>query len=397
MRRPGWLPRDWPLLSFLIGVLVAVTAIAIAVIPPLPGSTTVPPAAESCRAVDPAAADPAAPHGLFVVSPPAAGPDSDNGVTQQYLLNNPAVCGAVFFVTWSSVDQGPNATPRYDWSAVDLEIQPWAAAGKEVNLVFWGVAYSAGPSATPSYVLSQTPTVQCAQPNGTESAVTPIYWQGPYRADYEAFVSAAVVHFDSNPAVGYLRFGVGTGGEDIVVPNANAPACLSQLDSFGYTAPLWLNYTFSILDYERSLHSSKQLMTSINFIPDATTAAPDAVAALAVKDGIGFGYQGARSGDITSYQAGQSCGADWCALFGQYSGEVPLELQFVDTNTTNGPGQPGALASLLPFAISLHTQCLEIGLSDWLATYDPDAPGYLQDHAAYSTAFLTALETVGTA
>jgi hypothetical protein len=361
----------------------------------IPGAPVSPPSPTTCRLPDPAVSDPAAPHGLFVLSPPSGPNSPEYNLTVSYLLNNPAVCGADFFVTWSSIDNGPNATPRYNWTSVDREIQPWVQAGKEVNLIVWAVAYNAGPSATPAYVLQQSSTVQCIQANGSESAVTPIYWEGPFRVDYEGFMSAVVQHFGSNPSIGYLRFGVGTGGEDIVVPNANSPACLSQLQSYGFTDQVWLNYTFSVLDAERSLNASKQLMTSINYVPGGADAAPDQVAARAVADGIGFGYQGARASDISSYQSGQPCGADWCALFGQYAGRVPLELQTVSPSSPNGSGVVGSLVNMIPFALALHVQCFELNIADWLIAYAPSFPGYAQYHTAYLAAFQDALAEVG--
>jgi hypothetical protein len=387
--------REWSLVSLVVGAALGVALVLPLLILGSPGSPRAPSPLWSCRLDDPAVPAPAAPHGLFVLSPPTNPGGSNYNLTVAYLLNNPAVCGANFFVPWSSIDRGPNSTPRYNWTSVDQEIQPWVQAGKEVNFIVWAVAYTAGPPATPAYVLQQSSTVQCVQPDGSESAVTPIYWQGPFLEEYEGFMRAFVLHFSSNPAVGYIRFGVGTGGEDIVVPNADSPACLSKLQAYGFTDQVWLNYSFSVLDAEKSLNSSVPLMTSINFVPGGGNVAPDRVAERAVADGIGFGYQGARASDITSYLSGQPCGADWCGLFGLYAGKVPLELQTAGPSSPNGSGVVGSLASLIPFALRLYTQCFELNIADWLITYAPTYPGYSEYHAAYFATFQDALAEVG--
>ncbi len=229
---------------------------------------------------------------MFVLSP-ATKPTQPYYSGVKVLLTNPDVCGADFFVSWATIDGGPSATPRYNWSTVDSEIQPWIQAGKEVNLIFWTVSYGAGPSATPTYVLSQVDTIQCG-----DSAVTPVFWEQPFVTNYQAFMSAALQKYGGDPSIGYVRFGLGTGGETFITAGFSSPTCQSQLQKYGYSLQVWENYLFQMLDYEKSLGSHTQLMVSLNVLntskPDYSL--PDAVAARALQDGIGLGNQGSPAG-----------------------------------------------------------------------------------------------------
>jgi hypothetical protein len=308
-------------------------------------------------------------------------------------MTNPNVCGADFFVPWSGVDNGPGKSPRYNWSSVDDEIQPWIQAGKEVNLIFWAVSYpGGGPASTPSYVLSQVDTFQC----GT-SAITPVFWEQPFITNYQAFMSATIQKYGGNASIGYIRFGLGTGGETFIVDGFNSPTCQSVLQKYGYSLQVWENYLYQMLDYEKSLNSHTQLMVSLNqlSVPSTDYSLPDAVAARAVQDGIGIGNQGLQQSDISQYQSTQTCGADWCALFNANQGKVPLELQTVFASDPDGSGQTGSLVSLMPFGVQRHAQILEIYFVDWLTAYDPSYSNYTAYHSAYAAAFNSTAQALG--
>lgn len=308
-------------------------------------------------------------------------------------MANPNVCGADFFVSWSSIDGGPSASPRYNWTSLDDQIQPWIQAGKEVNLIFWAVSYPGnGPSSTPSYVLSQVDTFQC----GT-SVVTPVFWEQPFITNYQAFMSATIQKYRGDPSIGYIRFGLGTGGETFITDGFGSPTCQSQLQKYGYTLQVWENYLYQMLDYEKSLNSHTQLMVSLNqlTVPSTDYTLPDAVAARAVQDGIGIGNQGLQQKDISDYQSTQTCGADWCGLFDTYQGRVPLELQTVAASDPDGSGQTGSLVSLMPFGLQRHAQIFEIYFVDWLTAYDPDYSNYTSYHVAYAGAFNSTGQVLG--
>jgi hypothetical protein len=65
-----------------------------------------------------------------------------------------------------------------------------------------------GESATPAYVLSSTETVSC----GGKDPTVPVYWSPGYEKPWRAFEAALVSHVADDPSIGYIRFGLGTGG-----------------------------------------------------------------------------------------------------------------------------------------------------------------------------------------
>lgn len=399
--------RGWGRLSRHAGSVVAVATVAAlsgcaAAQPPTATSgtsastttaatvSTVPAgSATSCTATDPRVADPGAPHGLFANAVNLASP-AQQQVILHYLLADPTVCGADIVVPWSAIDKGPGATPRYDWTQLDKWTGPWEAAGKEVNLIVWGVDEQPRQTpvpATPAYVLSQVDTVQCDQ----NTPPTPVYWEPGYEDNWKAFVAAVVDHVAGDPHVGYLRFGIGTGGESYV-ENDLKGACLAQWNAHGYQRD-FPAYTAAMLAYEASLHSAKQIMVGINTFRGGD-GFPDQVAATAVADGFGFGTQGLADSAIRS---GQPCYANWCALFDKYTGRVPLEVQTYEKTDPAGTGPEGTLPPLLRFALSEHAQILELYPTEWLVADDPTWPGYPQGHAAYAQALAGAASVVGSA
>ncbi|MCI4372946.1 MAG: hypothetical protein L3K02_04820, partial [Thermoplasmata archaeon] len=199
-------------LAILVGILVGASSVGAAFVleTHLPRSTTPPgsPPSNGCSASDPAVADPSAPHGAFILDPPTDRHDAYYADLQTYLLNNPVLCGADFWVPWNTVDAGPQAQPEYNFSAVDAEAAPWTAVGKEVNLIFELEGTSSGSQFVPSSILAEVPTLQCGN-----SAVTPAEWNGTLTTAYRAFIAAAVHHYDTLPGIGYLRFGFGVAGE----------------------------------------------------------------------------------------------------------------------------------------------------------------------------------------
>jgi hypothetical protein len=107
-------------------------------------------------------------------------------------------------------------------------------------------------------------------------------------------------------------------------------------------------------------------------------------AARAVQDGIGIGSQGLQSSDLTNYP---NCTVDWCNLFNQYTGQVPLELQTLSQSDPSGAGATGSLVTLLPFAVQHHATIMELYWEDWLTGFDPNFTGY---DTAYASAIQAA-------
>lgn len=356
--------------------------------------------AGGCRGTDPLVAVPSAPHGLFVLAPGANSPLG--GAVSQYLISNPAVCGAAIFVSWQQVDRGPGTNPRYDWSAVQSAIAPWEAAGKTVNLIVWGASEGGTVQrSTPAWVQAQVQMINC----GGKTAPTPVYWQPGYANNWRAFIVATVKQFASDPHIGYLRFGLGTGGEGLASAGTKTPSCLAQWNAAGYQTE-WPAYVSRLVAFEGSLHANHQLMVAINTF-DAMPS-PEKVAQEASQDGIGFGMEGLQASDAAAISAGQPCGdSNWCAVFTQFAGTVPLHLQTLYQSDPSGAPATGSeprgivrvgpLPPLLQAGLTVHAQIFELYAQDWLIAFDPQYPGYAQYHAAYAQAIDSAAAVVGTA
>lgn len=172
----------------------------------------------SCTDNLPGLAVPDGPHGLFAILFPSI---RMNAKADEFLLRNPVVCGANMYLIWNEIDRGPGANPRYDFSKVEAQMQPWIKAGKEVNLISWATAYGGQRRLTPDYVFKQVQSVNC--PNGGE---VPVFWEEGFMDNYQQFMAAIVQNFGNTLAVGYIRFGLGLGGEAY-------PACMYALRTEG--------------------------------------------------------------------------------------------------------------------------------------------------------------------
>jgi len=342
-------------------------------------------------------------HGLFVASPNAIQDATTESAIMSYLPPDPTICGANLEIPWSQIDLGPGHTPQYNWSYLDNAAAPWEAAGKIVNLIVWGTDEKAkeqlnGPlgtpqPSTPAYVLASTPTVSC--PNDGN---VPVYWNSGYAKPWQAFEAALVAHVNSDPHVGYIRFGLGTGGEDFPVDGFDAGACWTSWQAAGLTATQWQQWSIDQIDYEASLGSAHPINIGINSFPGAPTL-PDNVAAEAVKYGLGFGMQG-----MTDTQMGydtpaaySQCYAGWCSLFAAHVGQVPLEVQPLNASAPAGDTTPAwLLPPLLDSSINqARAQALELYPQEWLVADDPSWPTYSGYHASYAAALNQAAAEVG--
>jgi hypothetical protein len=379
--------------ALLVAAVVTVVLVVAVDSGDLTGTTSSPPPTNvtECGKTDRNVSDPSAPHGLFVLSPPTEPTQPYYAASVQLLETNPAVCGADFFVHWSVVDQGPGSTPEYNWTSVTDEIAPWIAAGKEVNLIFQTVGYGPNQSWIPSYVLPQINTIQCG-----DSPLTPLFWQAPYTELYQTYIRAAVDHFETVPGIGYIRVGLGTGGETFPLYDVGAPGCEAALNATGFTTTIWTHYLLGMLQFEQSLSSPVQLMVALNDvfpgIPDNVSAR---VATSAVQDGIGFGSEGLEESMVEENATGAPvCGGEYCQLFNEYAGKVPLEFQTATASEPNGSGPTGSLTTLIPWALAMHTQIFELYFVDWLTAFDPSYPAYAMYHAAYAATLQSAADNV---
>ena len=322
------------------------------------------------------------PVSLQLLFPPTSPYQPYYADVQKYLLNNSTVAGVAFWLEWATVDKGPTVSPQYDFSAFDAQLAPWIAAGKKVNLIVWAVSSTPVNNATPQYVFNNLGSSNITTCAGEK---VPNYFQSAFQLPYQAFLAQVVKHYAGNGSIGYIRIGLGRGGETWPAPNFGTDSCTSTfMNKWGWTDTTWVNYVNAMLNYASTLKSPKRLMVGIDSYD--SNSMPDSEAATAVTLHMAFGNQGMRATDITKYP---HCSSDWCNLFDQYTGNVPLELQTIELSNPAGTGNVGSLVTLLPFAVSHHATILEIYCYDWLLAFDPSYPGYSKYGAAYATTFKT--------
>jgi len=250
-------------------------------------------------------------------------------------------------------------------------------------------------------------------PNYTtcSSQQVPNWQSSTMQANYEAALQQLILHYGSNPGIGYIRVGLGRGGE-INLPqgwnDSSSGTCYTDYTTnWGYTAGsdasyTWNSYLQSMVQYEGSLASPKELLVSITPITGVGISTDDFIAPVAVANGMSFGNQGLEASDITNYP---SCSGDWCNLFAKNIKMPVRELQTLaqscpvgttcnsSLSTSTGPLDP-----LLPFAIAHGANTLELYYEDWLIAFDPayaSSVGASGSSAAYKSAIQAAAAISG--
>jgi len=343
------------------------------------------------------------------IIPPGAMEGSDGAAIQTYIMSNAVVTGPTFQVEWSAIDSDGNPA-HYSWSYIDSLIQAWTSppVSKKANIIFWANSDSAtttcagnswsqfgedgtGNCAIPTYVwnaLGSSNYVTCTPSNANGPQRIPNYFDAAFQTNYQTFIRAAIAHFASNASIGYIRFGLGRGGETLPVGDWDSgDACSQQFTAWGLTdstiTTKWEPYLQTMLNFEAQNNpSGVQLMVGIT--PVGSAGVPDFVANTAVPLKTGFGSQGFQKSDMTNPP--NSCNADWCNLFNTYTGQVPLELQTVGQSNSC---TAGSLVNLLPFAVNNKVTILEIFYEDWLTAFDPNYSPY-DGTGAYASALTSA-------
>jgi hypothetical protein len=121
----------------------------------------------------------------------------------------------------------------------------------------------------------------------------------------------------------------------------------------------------------------------------------DAVAEHAMQNGIAIGSQSLSIEDERNEERGSPCAVDWCRNFRRAQGKVALELQTRKASNPDRSGPIGSMVDLLPFALRMKTQILEIYPEDWYVAYDPSSPDYEQHHQEYQKAYEAAAKVLG--
>lgn len=326
-------------------------------------------------------------------------PNPMSSAVKTYLLNNPVVSGVDIGVNWSAFDTGNG---QYNFATIDAAIAPWIAAHKTVNLVVWAVSDSAsgsvGNASTPAYVwtaLGSANYVNCVTQAGAQRL--PNYLAPAWTKYYQPAISAVMKHYTGNPGIGYIRFGLGHGGETIPGAGWSSTSgqnatCGKTYAKWGTTVSSWEAYLKSMLEFESAQNGAMQRMVGITPMGNPSTEVPDYLASVAVPLKIGFGSQGLESSDLKGCA---TTTADWCELF-KKNPSVPHELQTIGQSCPSGSNCPGnngltgPLPPLLVFGKANGVTIFELYYEDWLLAFDPSATGYKQ----YGTIYASAIKAV---
>ncbi len=355
-----------------------------------------PAAAITCNGSDPMVAMPDGPHGIFAYQPTAE--------DLPYLTTNPVICGGNYLLSWKAIDNGSGT---YDWTTADAAIAAWSPYGKKTNLLFVADDFAKpNNGGTPPYVTKAiasgglgVPTVDCYDSTAkTGQDGVPEFWQPAFVQAYEAFIEAALVKYGSDPNVGYIRFGMSNGAQ------TGTTVCYAELTTAGMTETIWKAYVSELATYEAGRPHTNPVMLGLGpYNPDDTAPSflefPDWEATLAASLGLGIGNQGLSRTDKPNYTAGKACkGGDWCANFDRYYGVVPLYLQQIGNSCPDDSCLTGSLDEILPFAVTRHTQILEVYDSDLSIAYNPTNPAYgSAESLDYQALFPSLAVTLGTA
>jgi hypothetical protein len=312
----------------------------------------------------------------------------------------------------------------------------WVYSGFPTKFNNAGVTITRKSDSTFVYNASSTllPTDTCA---GciyiTAAQSTPVPYEAPYVAAWQAFMAAAIKHFNPGYTIkngsgvnvvvgsagtnqlGYVRSGTWVGGESYVYcikgTNGGTSVGLSTLSSpYNYKCNgsdcsinnggqtnannTWLMDFANKVNYIQSLSPAMARYWPIDVISNDNSY-PHIMAADAAAAGNGQGYvNGFGSQALSLLDKLAGCGgaiADWCNLFtggaglpSYYLYGMPLELQEIsisDPTNTTCPGSTcgfppngvsGDLRLWLPFAVTYDATVFEIYYADLGLAFDPN-------------------------
>jgi hypothetical protein len=256
---------------------------------------------------------------------------------------------------------------------------------KTINLIFAAASGSSPNSATPAYVTGtgwagSSPPVDvcyctnyegnsgysnlgsnCYNTNHTlfDSSGVPASWEFPFYNAYYQFAQLLSTYYSElspsgsaiTPYIGYIRFGLLTGGGTVVACPAPAMTLNASMfggESFGTNGVVPIQWA-------------------------------DDIARIAIANGFGITAESLQSADLTDYAAALPCSNDWCNLFNLYYPFAPiLGLQTVDVSnpscmTSCASSLTGSLVTVLPFGTQHHARVFEIKYVDLLCAYDQNS------------------------
>jgi len=274
-----------------------------------------------------------------------------------------------FTATFSHADYGP--APESSGMANPLGVPVQNATS--TTFQYQTAVASSGSATTPGTVIAPQQSY-------------PVPYEAPYKTGWEAFVAAAILHYNASPnlsQISYMRVGRSIGGEAY-------PQCQDNMEQIPapntYTRSGWLQYYTDIDEFVQAQNPKMQILDPLNESGSGASADPsygsdEAQIAVSYKNASGkingIGSQGLQASDITNYAGGRNCSSDWCGAFNTYAAQgIPLELQQLGLSApvaiTGTNSATGDLRPLLPFALSRHMTILELYYLDTLLAYDPN-------------------------
>jgi hypothetical protein len=294
----------------------------------------------------------------------------------KWLLSNAQICGAHIVFAWRAIDNGSGA---YDWSSVDNMIKPWISAGKKVGISFVGVDevfQQEGQSnttvlATPDYVMKQVDVINCpAITRHVMSALkdmppTPVYWEPGYVQNWKKFIQAAIVKYESNPGVAYLRFGIGAADETFPMTSTGvSPECTAAWSAHGMGYQTWLKYAIDLIDYVGLLHPTVPISFDMNQLAWQTSNLQfaTAISAEAAKYHFLVGNEGFSGRE-----------SDWNALYSTRRQQTQTYAQTLNPAVQQGVYGGDIFPSIVQAGQGLGIQVYEINPAEWRTPADAAA------------------------
>jgi len=361
--------------------------------PPAIASATAP----ACTGTDPNVAMPNAVHGMFVWLNGSVSTATTNMLASDVIGKDPALCGASIVINWSDVQ--PVDKLHFDWSKVTTLTQPYVNAGLTVNLLFADSTEAAsGNTVTPQWVTSTAqggdgvPTISCGGPT------VPIYYNPTYEADWEGLIQAALQQFSGNastiaPHVGYMRFGIGGGAEDIdPTGSQGGGTCQQTWTNAGFSYTTWLAHVQRIVNFIGTQPTNKQINVSLagtSPVGDPNFPSPTAIqiaymastqtASYAVPFHFGLSFESLGTAGVPATgTTPAACNPQvainalhWCQAYTKYAGVVPLAAQPITGSLTTPD-----FANMMRYGLDNNIQIFELYPDHFFGADSPTWSGY---------------------
>ncbi len=315
-------------------------------------------------------------------------------------------------VNWSTVETSKNV---FNWQPVIDAAAPYVGANPPltVNLLFAdSTEATSGNTVTPAWVTApasqggdNVPTISCGGPT------IPVYYNPTYESDWKALITAAIKQFSgtgtlTSSHIGYLRFGIGGGAEDIdPTGSQDGGTCQQTWAAAGFSYTTWLAHVQNIVSFMGTQPTDKQIIVSLagtSPVGDPNFPAPtplqiaysasNQTASYAVPLHFGISFESlGKAGVPASGTTPAACNPQvanttlhWCQAFMKYAGTVPLAAQPYTGSLTTPD-----FANMLRYGLDNNIQIFELYPEHFFGADSPTRSGY---NAALAPSIRAALD-----